>query len=271
MKTPSLTATNNNARLLGTVGGYALFDSRTKGGERMLRGCDISHHNGDDIITRLITEYGHQLQFVIIKCSEGKTYTDPKWRKNVADAQSHGLLFGLYHYARPENGNTPEEEAENFLEKFNRFKGKCIPCLDWEDKALTYDNNPEVRAEWALRWLNYIYYKTGVKGLLYVQKSEVKKMTKVANGGYGLWVARWAREVGNINPFPFWAMWQYTSSPLDLNYFNGNEDQFMAYCTGDKVITTPKTDIIKEFTIEMEGKKWLGKITLKCLQDSEEV
>lgn len=239
----------------------------------MLRGCDISHHNGDNAITRLKAEYGNQIQFVIIKCSEGKTYTDPKWDVNVSDAIKNKLLFGLYHYARPENGNTPEEEAENFLKKFNNYKGKCVPCLDWEDKALTFKFHPEERAEWAVRWLNYVYYKTGVRGLLYVQKSEVKNMKKVADGGYGLWVARWSKEVGNISPFPFWAIWQYTSTPLDLNYFNGNEDQFMAYCTGDKVnipLTDTEPEVVREFKLEMEGKTWLGKITLKCLQDSEE-
>lgn len=241
----------------------------------MLKGCDISHHNGSDAIPKLIAKYGNQIQFVIIKCTEGKTYTDPKWDVNVSDAIKNNLLFGLYHYARPENGNTPEEEAENFLSRFNHYQGKCIPCLDWEDKALTFDRNKDVRAEWAVRWLNYVYYKTGIKGLLYVQKSELRNMQKVADGGYGLWLARWAKEYGSTSPFPFWALWQYTSMPIDLDYFNGNEDQFLAYCTGDKVVkpdvpNTAETEITKEFTIEMEGKKWLGKITLKCLQGSEE-
>ena len=60
-----------------------------------LRGADISHHNGNNAVQNIIKEYGNQIQFFIVKCTEGKTFIDPKWEVNAKDTISAECLLGL--------------------------------------------------------------------------------------------------------------------------------------------------------------------------------
>lgn len=243
----------------------------------MLRGCDISHHNGDNAVKRIIDEYGAQIDFFIIKVTEGKTYVDPKWDGNVADALLNNKLIGLYHYARPEN-NTYEEEAEHFCKYFKNHIGRAIPCLDWEGVALQYS------PEWALGWMDTVFRITQVRPVIYVQQSEVRKLECIQRHNYGLWVARWNTNPGTIYPWAYYTMWQYTSSPIDLNYFNGKEEQFLKYCQPVKSLTIPEPDDtlqpddLGDLEVNCNGEivvtkgdkvLWRGKITLSSAQDSE--
>lgn len=58
--------------------------------------------------------------------------------------------------------------------------------LDWEAK-----NNPRFGKndlEWCLKWCSYVQKKTGIKPIIYIQKSA---MNAVKKAGYGLWVAQY--------------------------------------------------------------------------------
>lgn len=48
-----------------------------------------------------------------------------------------------------------------------------------------------------------------------------------------LWVARYSSSPGTL-PFDWtvWTFWQYTSSPIDQNYFNGAYDRLQALANG---------------------------------------
>ena len=48
--------------------------------------------------------------------------------------------------------------------------------------------------------------------------------------------------------YPTYAIWQYTSTPFDLDYFNGTEEQFRKYCKKvsgkvDSVVEDKKEDL----------------------------
>lgn len=196
-----------------------------------IHGVDISHHNGKNAISAIEAKEKN-LDFFLIKATEGKTYTDPEFMNNARAALDYGYLIGAYHFARPDTGNSPAVEAANFLVQFNKVLGSCMPCLDWEDKALKYS------PEWALEWLQIVYDATGVRPVLYIQQSEVKNMKCIADSNFGLWVARWNGDFtpGNISPWNVWAIWQYTSNPYDKDYFNGTREQFIKYCNINKKV-----------------------------------
>lgn len=188
----------------------------------MLKGIDVSHWNKD-------INYDEP-SFIIIKASEGVKYKDPmldehynKFSKRV-DGKPVNKLYGFYHYARPETGNTPEQEADSFLGYIGHHVGNCLLALDWEQKALTQP------IEWAEQFLDYVYMNTGVKPLIYCSASVTPKLKNIYKKDYGLWVAHYGVNSPKISTYPFWAMWQYTSTPLDYNYFNGNEKTFRKYC-----------------------------------------
>lgn len=192
----------------------------------MIKGFDISHWNGKDGVSVGIKAQP-DARFVFIKATEGRTYKDPQMYSNFCSAETAGLMVGFYHYSRPENGNSPQQEAENFVNAIKPYIGSCVMALDWEGKALQYGQ------AWALAWLNAVYVLTGVKPLIYIQGSAVGDYIKVAEADYGLWIACWSGEtkmkqyIGKF--WDTWAVWQYTDSPLDLDRFNGSEEQFRKY------------------------------------------
>lgn len=187
----------------------------------MLRGIDVSHHNSS------INLKGND--FVIVKATEGTTFKDNKrdyWR-NMAE-KSGISLHGFYHYARPEKNNYVDE-ANHFVNTIAKYipYNNTILALDWENVALKHD------LSWAIGWLNTVEQMTGVKPLFYCQASYTPKIGEIYKNGNGLWVAHYtSANKPRIGAYPYWAIWQYTSSngKLDKDYFNGTREQFLRYC-----------------------------------------
>lgn len=191
-----------------------------------LEGIDVSHWNHKVAIAE------HKPDFVMIKATEGVTFKDPDMLYHYWLAQSMYVPSGFYHYARAEK-NTPEAEAEHFISTIPETAlGFGHPlALDFEGKALSLKDVDS----WALRFMQHIYNKTGVKPLLYASQSTLKRFPKTADFGCGLWVARYRNKAlgyGDIKPWKFAAMWQYTSNPIDRDIFYGNKTQFEKYGKG---------------------------------------
>lgn len=196
-----------------------------QGGMNMLSGIDISNHQAP-------MDFG-DVDFVIMKASEGKSYKDARLNQHYNNIGNK--LYGFYHYARPDTGNTPEEEADWFLSLVGHHAGKCIFALDWEDKSLNY------RSDWALSWLRRVYAKTGVKPLIYLQSSAVMtgKYANIASEDYGLWIAHWDARQPKYKDFSVWAIWQYTVNVVDRDYFNGDIDAWLKYCRKQSLVNPP--------------------------------
>lgn len=195
----------------------------------MLRGIDISSWQGS-------VDYS-AYDFVIIKASEGKNSKDPALDRHLAGlfgttdpTPQKEKCYGFYHYARPDLGNTPEQEAKSFLSYIGTQVGNCVMALDWEGDSLKYS------VDWAKGWLDYVYKQTGVKPMLYIQASQAKlaKYAPIANADYGLWVAHWGVSSPTFSNWKNWAIWQWTSTPLDQNYFNGSKAAWWKYCGRDE-------------------------------------
>lgn len=196
----------------------------------MLKGIDISHYNKN----MKNKEDLKQFDFVFMKASEGKGFKDYSINQYCAALEGSETVKGFYHFARPECGNLPIEEASNFLLAIQHFKKeKPLLALDVEARALEVpflDN-------WCLQFCEYVYKEMGYKPLIYCSEAETKRFKKCASFGAGLWVAKWgSKKPTSIKPWPFFAFWQYTSSGafsgvrVDLDYFNGTRDQLLKYC-----------------------------------------
>lgn len=185
-----------------------------------MNGIDISHHNFKIITTKDIKKH----DFVIMKATEGKNFTDPRMRyyysiihgKNNFKPDCYAQ-YGFYHFASPEN-NTPISEAKNFLNEVKAHSGYALFALDWEGNALKHSPS------WALKWCDYVYEKTGTKPIVYIQSSELKKekYDKLFKK-YGIWVAHW----GVKEPKTYgkkYTIWQKgILNGIDYNVFNGNQ------------------------------------------------
>ena len=140
-------------------------------------GIDISAWQDTIDITKVPCD------FVIVKATEGTDYKNRYFAKHCDQAMKAGKLLGAFHYA---NGGDPHSEAEYFLAYSKKYVGKAILVLDWEGQ-----NNPQFgRSDraWCKEWCDHVYSKTGVKPLIYIQKSA---MDNVKGLGYRLWVAQY--------------------------------------------------------------------------------
>lgn len=190
-------------------------------------GRDLSHHNWKQNLnlSDILYADGREAEFIILKATEGATYKDNRftdWMNRIKDV-APSIVFGAYHYARPEKNNYVNE-VDNFLLTVEPYIGDIILALDWEGLALTKGSQT-----WALDWLNSVYNNTGVKPLFYCQQSAVKNYHSIQLNDYGLWVARYSGNYGKIDPWEYPAMWQYSSTPYDMNVFYGTKEQLVKY------------------------------------------
>ena len=203
-----------------------------------MNGIDISEHQKYLNLSMVACD------FVIVKATEGKTYSDPYFFQHIENAKRLGKLLGFYHFARPENNN-PHDEVLNFLNSVRGYIGEGIPFLDWESSG-KYDTT------WAKQWLDEFYSITGVKPVIYMSESVTKTYdwSRVAPT-YPLWIARYRDynidynyDMSNAGKTPvpkYWdtyIMWQWTSSGrldgyganLDCNLFYGEKAEWLKLC-----------------------------------------
>lgn len=207
----------------------------------MVKGCDISHWNApSDLIQRIRTE---GLRFIMIKASEGVNSRDPKTDYFNKICELNDLAVGFYHYARPENGNSPFEEAYNFVSSVEAVTGKIselndgiLLALDWEGEAL------KCNVEWAIEWCSAVEQLTGITpgiytGYSYVHDSRAfERVTdRIVQHDFWLWIARWnntpMKDVKYVEPWPFAAMHQYSNGQgkFDYDMFNGDMETLRKY------------------------------------------
>ncbi len=189
----------------------------------MLKGADISSYQETPNFDTLKTE----LDFVIIKASEGNGFGDPQLSRNQDEARRVGLLRGYYHFARPDLGNTPESEANWFLAVVGQLQDGEVLALDFE---VTYTD----AVNWCKAFLDYVSSKTGCKPVIYLNQSQLLDFNwkPVIDGDYGLWLARYDNDPNSLNVLTPWqtvAFKQYSStgqlqgitSNVDLDTFFG--------------------------------------------------
>lgn len=186
----------------------------------MLKGIDVSKWQPAGTV-----DFG-PYDFVITKATEGIGYTDPECDKNYQKAKREGKLLGVYHFARPTSGNDPVVEADWFVDQTLGYHHEAILVLDWEAEN-------KWNVQWAKTWLDRVYERTGVKPLIYMSASVVNQYdwSPVVAGDYGLWIAGYPAKYNVPNPpvptpddmpfsigaWPFWAIWQYSSSCSKLD------------------------------------------------------
>lgn len=228
----------------------------------MLKGIDISHHQKGIDLGAINTD------FVICKATEGNGYTDEMCDTFYQKAKSLGKKLGVYHFARPDLGNTAIAEADWFVKETLGYHKEAMLILDWESGDLS-------NVSWAKAWLDRVHEKTGVKPMIYMSESPANSYdwSSVANADYGIWIAKYGPNNGEpnnppaVNNWSFIAMWQYTSkgrlqgygSNLDLNYFYGDTTAWDKYAGGSPSSSKPSNPVETKSTDELAKEVIAGK------------
>lgn len=232
----------------------------------MLKGIDISHHQKGIDLGAI------DVDFVICKATEGNGYTDEMCDTFYQKAKSLGKKLGVYHFARPDLGNTAEAEADWFIKETLGYHKEAMLVLDWESGDLT-------NVAWAKAWLDRVYSKTGVKPVIYMSASVMHgaDWSSVVKADYGLWVANYGTNNGTAQeavfdryPLKYWsfyALWQYTSvgrlngynGNLDLNYFSGDSSAWNKYAGGSPSSSKPSNPVETKSTEDLAREVIAGK------------
>jgi lysozyme len=194
---------------------------------------DLSHHN-------TVTDWGAIQRAgvigVILKATEGSTFTDSTFKDRRDDAANAGLIVSSYHFLR--HGDVDAQIA-HYFDVVMPQKGERV-CIDFEqsgsntpptlddlhaaiDAILTRDPTLQIA----------IYCGHLLKELLGDRRDE-----KLAQ--HALWLAQYTAGTPSWpkGTWPIWTLWQYSDGtaggqprltdgvkgPVDCNVFNGSRE-----------------------------------------------
>lgn len=177
----------------------------------MIKGCDISNWQSN-------TPVGYS--FYIMKATEGVGFKDKKMQFHTENAKKLGGAIGFYHFARPDLGNSAENEADYFVSTVKDYIGNAVLALDLEC------GNYGRYVEWTRKWINRVKDTTGVTPLLYVPGANAKNFAQVCKD---LNVGVWAPSSQDYYRGMTVVMTQNVVNNLDVDYFYGTVEQFKKY------------------------------------------
>jgi len=198
-----------------------------------LPGIDVSHYQ-ETIDWTKVAASGKT--FAIAKATDGRSFIDPMYATNKAEAMAAGIVFGAYHFARPDDSaNDAIEEADHFVDVAQLAQGNLLPVLDLER---TGGLTPTQLIDWMLAWLGEVTARTGVRPMIYTSphgwESRTDDSTAIVDAGYTvLWIAHWGVNTPLLPANDWqgygWTLWQHSdcgSVPgikgcVDSDWFNG--------------------------------------------------
>ncbi|MCK4748802.1 MAG: glycoside hydrolase family 25 protein, partial [Bacteroidales bacterium] len=135
----------------------------SKAASEYVDGLDVSHWQGT-INWNLVADAGYVFTFA--KGTEGVGWTDVKFHENMEGGNDAGVMMGVYHFARPNFGNTGEEEADYFLSVAGDYlnSGYLRPVLDLEVGSSL---GKTALTNWVLEWMETVKDRTGIEPLIY--------------------------------------------------------------------------------------------------------
>ena len=187
--------------------------------------------------------------FVIIKATQGTSFVNPEFIKQISQAMALNKYIGIYHYAGGGAGAVPE--AEHFIKTIKPYIGKAILVLDWEGEQNPKFNSPT----YAMAFLNYVKQQTGIVPFIYMSKSVCRQYSRYWDSSFPLWAAQYKKVPPTTYVYNPWTddkgfgawntckIYQYSSKgqlpgyggalDLDLSYIDGAE--WLRWASGDLV------------------------------------
>ncbi|WP_414637376.1 lysozyme [Actinophytocola sp.] len=177
-------------------------------------------------------------RFVWVKATENTNYTNPYFAQQYNGSYNQGFIRGAYHFATP-NTSSGAAQADWFSNHGGGWSadGRTLPgALDMEYNpygATCYGLSKASMTQWILDFSNRYKARWNKFPAIYTSTSW---WSQCVSGDFSstnpLWVARYASTVGTLPCcWGFYTVWQYSSSPIDQNTFNGAYTQLQAIAT----------------------------------------
>ena len=198
-------------------------------------GLDISHFQGDVNWEQIKAD---KLTYAYTKATQGETYKDPNFERNISGANGAGLPIGAYHfYVAADNS---ENQAEHFVTSISQVDvGDLPPVLDLEQGGVSGTLDKDQFQADVLKWLTLVEEKLGVRPVVYTNNPFANEyLLDPKFSDYHLWIAEYTAAEAPKIPEAWkekgWLMWQrsqrgtYTGvqgQNVDHDIFNGSDEQ----------------------------------------------
>ena len=172
------------------------------------RGIDVSRHQKTIDWKKVAAD---NVQFVYIKATEGATYQDPMFRKNIEGAQKAGILVGVYHYFRMTS--SPEKQFENFKKAMKDYKMDLVPMIDVEpsDKEMAGKSVKDLQKNLD-KFIALIKAEYGVPPMIYGTQRSYNTYCAPKYNKYHLYIGRYGKNSPEIKGEGTYTIWQYTEN-----------------------------------------------------------
>ena len=201
-------------------------------------GIDVSSHQGN---VDWASWWNQGKKFAYAKATEGTYYTNPYFAQQYNGSYNIGMIRGAYHFATPDT-TSGATQANYFVDHGGGWSGdgRTLPgTLDIEYNpygATCYGLSLSAMVNWIRDFSNQYRARTGRDAVIYTTTDWWTQCTG-NNGSFGttnpLWIARYSSSPGTLPAgWGVQTIWQYTSSPLDEDNFNGAYDRLQALANG---------------------------------------
>jgi GH25 family lysozyme M1 (1,4-beta-N-acetylmuramidase) len=201
-------------------------------------GMDVASYQGN---VNWAYWWGQGKRFVWTKATESTSYTNPYFGQQYSGSYNAGFIRGAYHFATP-NTSSGAAQANYFVDHGGGWSrdGKTLPgALDMEYNpygATCYGLSQASMGAWIRSFHDQYHARTGRWPVIYTSTSwwnQCVGYSQTFGSTVPLWVARYASSAGTLPiGWKVYTVWQYTSSPLDQNTFNGAYLRLKALANG---------------------------------------
>ena len=229
------------------------FAKPQTGGKVLAHGIDVSKWQGK-IDWKSVKKAG--IDFAIIRIGyrgeNGKIYRDDNADYNIQQAQSAGILVGVYFFSTAINTDEARREAAWTAKAIKGYKISYPVVYDCEGynnpSSRMYGISAESRTDNALEFLKYIKSK-GYDAMIYGAKADFEDaylwdISRIEKD-YKVWLAHYSQEVYPAKQNPDYGgrcdMWQYTNRGT-VDGVEGNCDMVVSYFKSKEAAAKDKTD-----------------------------
>jgi GH25 family lysozyme M1 (1,4-beta-N-acetylmuramidase) len=196
-------------------------------------GIDVSGHQGN---VNWPAQWNAGKRFVWVKATEGTGYRNPYFSQQYNGSYNQGFIRGAYHFALPDR-SSGATQANFFSNNGGGWSGdgKTLPgAMDMEYNpygATCYGKTKAAMTQWILDFSNTYKARWNKYPAIYTSTSW---WSQCVSGDFSstnpLWVARYSSTVGAL-PYNWsvYTVWQYSSSPIDQNTFNGDYSRLQVF------------------------------------------
>ena len=200
-----------------------------------VEGLDVSGHQGN---VDWPYWWGQGKRFVWVKATEGGSYENPYFGQQYTGSYNQGFVRGAYHFALP-NNSSGATQANFFSNNGGGWSGdgRTLPgALDMEYNpygATCYGLSKTSMTAWIKSFSDTYKARWNKYPAIYTSTSWWNQCVGSSFSSTNpLWVARYASTVGTLPiDWGVYTVWQYSSSPIDQNTFNGAYDRLVVLAT----------------------------------------